>query len=232
MTVKNNSNKDQISFHVHDFSEIVLVEKGSVRHHCDNVVNDLKKGDFFLIHPGMKHAYTRMSSQAVIYNILYNPAVPIPMILLTKSPFIHLLYPRTDRENSFAGIPGNIRKQDLDRIVFFLKIIDSEERTHRPGYQTIIISIFTAVVMLLAYYCKYENALPQKWSLNTAIRMMNEHLSDTNFRIETPAGHSGMCMSTLQRKFKSIPGVPPSEYMQRLRINRAISLITGHLFTR
>lgn len=225
MTMKNNLNDHKVSLHSHDFSEIVLIAKGGITHHCGNEIHHLKKGDFLLVHPGMRHAYSQMSSETLIYNILYNSGIPIPMILLTKSPFIHLLYPGNNRENSFAGVLGNIGKNDLNKAIFFLQTIHSEMKTHRPGYQTIIISIFTAVVILLAYYCKYKNTPPQRWTLNTVIQMMNDHLSDSSFNLKNLARHSGMCMSNLQRKFKSILGLCPSEYLQRLRISRAISLL-------
>lgn len=225
MTLENNLNCSQILLHSHDFSEIILIAEGGITHHCGSEIHSLKKGDFLLIHPGMKHAYSQMQKGTLIYNILYNSSVPIPMILLTKSPFLHLLYPGSGKGAAFAGILGNIRKRDLDKITFFLRTIRSELKTRRPGYQTIIISLFTAAVILLAYYCKAQNSPSQKWTLNTVIRMMNDHLGDSAFSIESLAKHSGMSMSALQRKFKQILGMRPSEYLQRLRVNRAISLL-------
>jgi len=184
MTLKNNLKKNTIMAHSHDFSEIVLLADGTLTHHCENESLPLKKGDFFLVHQKMKHGYSDINEKTLCYNILYNSKVAVPMVLLSKSPFLHRLYPDSKENGLFSGILGTVTNRDLPRIVSLLRHMQSETKELRPGHQTLVISLFSTVVLLLSRHCREKITPPQRWSLDKMIGMMNDHLSDNSISMK------------------------------------------------
>ena len=93
--------------HSHDFAELVLLADGHAMHSCVYCRGRLGKGDFLLIYPGMKHAYSEITENMRLYNIIYNFRLPLPMLTLSKSPFLHMLYPGRDLLRApFQGVLG------------------------------------------------------------------------------------------------------------------------------
>ncbi len=236
MTQKNNtgdnSDKTRTAMHSHEFSEIVVIAKGSIRHHCGGMINQLKKGDFFLIHPGATHFYSEITAETKCYNILYNSNIPVPMLMLNSSSFLHHVYPGEDiKTNSFSGILGRVTPHDLTRITMLLDNMRGEMRRRKHGHQTLIISLFIATVILLSRYCLEEIHTDENWSLNKVIGMMKARCHESKIRISDYAKATGMCSRTLLRRFKAMFGIGPTEYLQRLRIGKAVVLLQNTLLT-
>lgn len=226
MTWENNLHDDSINLHSHDFSEIAILIKGSITHKCNGRAAAMTPGDFFVIHPGIEHSYSDMTPGTVLCNILYDSNIVIPMVLLTKSPLLNYLYPNSAGKNLFFhGTLGNVTENDLVHITYLYRLIHTEQKDHRPGYQTLAISLFTSIMILLSYHCKEKNAPIQDWGLNKTIALMKNHLQDKNFTIPDLAKKAGTGIRTLQRTFKGIYGFGPTEYMQRLRVAHAVSLL-------
>ena len=97
MTLRNNGgyngDKTCVGLHAHDFSEIVLLTRGTLVHHCNHQSEILTPGDFLLLHPGMEHSYSGINAQTRCCNILYNAKIPIPILMLNKSPFLQQMVP-------------------------------------------------------------------------------------------------------------------------------------------
>ena len=69
--------------HDHEFSELVIVTKGTIDHEIDGETERLSRGDFFILHPGKSHSYPKASRDAELYNVLYDAKVPIPLLALS-----------------------------------------------------------------------------------------------------------------------------------------------------
>lgn len=236
MTKKNNagdkSDKSRTPMHSHDFSEIVMIANGTILHHCCGMVNQLKKGDFFLIHPGTEHFYSDITDETKCYNILYNSNIPIPMLMLNSSAFLHHVYPKDGmKPNIFSGMLGNVALYDLSRITVLLDNMRREMRQRNHGHQTLIVSLFIAMVILLSRYCREEMHPDENWSLTKVIGMMKASCHENTISIPDYAKASGMCSRTLLRRFKAMFGIGPTEYLQRLRVGEAVVLLQNSLLT-
>ena len=226
MNWNNNRHNTVNPFHTHNFSEVVIIAKGSITHHINNETWSLFAGDFFVVHPGYGHAYSDMTPETVVYNIIYNSQIALPMLLLTKSPFLRLLYPdRNEAAKLSPHILGTVPKTDLARITTLHRYLLMEQKKQRPRFQTSMVSLFTAVIVQLSYFCKEENTSPKEWSLSKTIAEMNNRLNDSDFSISSLALESGMSPRTMERYFKSVFGISPAGYFQQLRISRAVSLL-------
>jgi hypothetical protein len=77
----------------------------------------LKKGDFFLIHPGVCHSYKKASGDAVVYNLIYDATIPIPMLMMCPLSFLQQIYPAQKSDfTPYTGIISNIPDNELSLI--------------------------------------------------------------------------------------------------------------------
>lgn len=63
------------------------------------------------------------------------------------------------------------------------------------------------------------------------IRLCRENFQDPDLNVNTLADRLGMCRSSLLRAFRDEMHMPPSEYLMKLRIQNALSLLRDHRFT-
>jgi AraC-like DNA-binding protein len=59
--------------------------------------------------------------------------------------------------------------------------------------------------------------------ISTVVALMEEHVSDASFSLESYAQQLGMCYSGLRRLFKSRVGHSPARYFSRMRIHAAMA---------
>ncbi len=64
-----------------------------------------------------------------------------------------------------------------------------------------------------------------------AIRLMNENMGDAQIGIEQIAGMLGLSRFAFSKKFREETGTPPKAYLQELRLQRIMSLISQPRFT-
>ncbi|MDR0931590.1 MAG: AraC family transcriptional regulator [Victivallales bacterium] len=223
---KENTPSGQHELHSHEFSELVFIAAGTVSHICNEKNQILKSGDFFIIHPGIEHGYSEIDDGARCYNILYNSDIPIPMLMLTSFAFVHEVYPDYKTQNTgFSGILGTVAPRDLARLKCYLDDMCTEIEQREHGHQNLLVSLFMAVIIMLSRYYHDEKSLEETWSLNKVIGAMKVSCQNRSLTVKDYAKASGMCSRTLLRRFKNMFGIGPNEYLQRLRINRAIVLL-------
>jgi AraC-like DNA-binding protein len=64
--------------------------------------------------------------------------------------------------------------------------------------------------------------------LEKAVAIINEHISDTLFRVEMLADNLAVSQSLLYKKINSLVGISPNELIKRLRLNKAVKLIESN----
>ena len=136
--------------------------------YCNGMSISLSAGDFLVIHPGAEHSFCDLTQETICCNVLYNSNIAVPIVLMTKSPFIHHLYPgKLSTTTLEPNILGTVSKKDLPKIITMHRYIIDEQKKKRPGHQTIVTSLFTAIVGLLSCYCREENSTPRAWTLTS-----------------------------------------------------------------
>jgi DNA-binding response OmpR family regulator len=63
--------------------------------------------------------------------------------------------------------------------------------------------------------------------IRRALRVVEEHMSDAEFDVEQFARAMGLSRASLFRKFKGISGQSPSEFIRRMRLERARGLLSN-----
>jgi YesN/AraC family two-component response regulator len=64
--------------------------------------------------------------------------------------------------------------------------------------------------------------------LQKALAIINEHISDTSFGVETMADDMAVSRSLLLKKINALVGEPPSELIKRTRLSKAAKLIENN----
>ena len=216
-----------VPVHDHEFSELVIVTKGTVDHEIDGESSRLSRGDFFILHPGRSHSYPKSSRDAELYNVLYDAKVPIPMLALSGFPFVEFVYPPADRaeERPFSGIVARLPAKPLKEVRALLETMVRERREPGSGSSLFLGSLFASIVILLSR--ETVDAVPaarSDWRLGGVVNYMQCHLSE-RLKVDRLARLASMSQSTLLRAFKEAFGCGPAKYFASLRLSRAVELL-------
>ncbi len=76
-----------------------------------------------------------------------------------------------------------------------------------------------------------NQSTPQGRLVTDMIRICQEEFNDPGLNINTLAERLGMCRSSLLRAFREEMHMPPSDYLMKLRLQNAFSLLRDHRFT-
>ncbi len=222
----NKPDEYSVAAHVHDFTELVIVDKGTLWHHCGAETVQLRAGDFFLLHPGTPHAYSGISKGTKVYNLLYDACAPIPMLMLSGFPFIECVYPSPvpTPANAYTGIVARLPRKDLDDILTELESIRQEEHMRKAGHSIRTCALFQSVMLLLARRYKAQRVANANWLLNKAVAYLKLHLGE-HITTAQVGRFVGMSESSLLRAFKSTFGIGPAEYIVDLRVRYAVQLL-------
>ncbi len=214
------------SLHTHDFSELALVASGSIIHRTDDGERTLSAGDFFLIHPGGRHEWGKPDAAAVVYNLLYDANVPVPMLMMNDMPLLHEIYPDFKSED-FQPFSGNIYRlppELLPRLAGIFDQLIEETQRREAGFQAVAISLFTLALLLFARAVPGNEGKPAQWQLSKVFAFLHSNYQ-RHFSFKELVKHSGMSQSKLYRSFKTAFGLGPAEYLQILRVTRAVRLL-------
>lgn len=217
-------------YHTHEFSEIVIIAKGEIDHYWESGKKRLKRGDFLLVHPGMPHAYSNIEKDTLLYNLIYDSTIPIPMLIMSNLPFLQEIYPvqnPSSEHRGFNGIIAHLPDDILKEVMTALGKITREIAARKPGHHILITSLFMEIVLTLSRYYPEDQPEDPKWGLNKVIGFIKCHYAE-NISVKTLAKIAGMSESNLFRKFNSLFGIGPAEYLMELRIRQAVSMLKKH----
>ena len=101
--------------HDHEFSELVIVASGGLKHIHANETTLLKQGDFFVIHPGERHGYAELAPRTLVFNLLYHASEP-PFGSIVASNLFPVLFPIGDTYPP-AKTLGRVPRHELAHVV-------------------------------------------------------------------------------------------------------------------
>jgi AraC-like DNA-binding protein len=213
-----------VPIHSHKISELVFIAKGSIIHCHDNISEKLRAGEFLIVQPGKKHAYRNASKDILLYNVLFNPEVPIPALISAKMAILAELYPNPDGCKPPPCVLGRMNRRATGNTARMLELLQTDVLRGSRVNTLSASHLFAAVIAeLSAAY------LPPKISTNASslfgvCSYINANLSKT-LSVKHLSQIAGTSPRTLQRLFKSIFGTAPGEYIRNMRIARAENML-------
>ena len=61
--------------------------------------------------------------------------------------------------------------------------------------------------------------------MERVMKVVNEHMSDSDFSVETLCNEVGISRAQLHRKMKAMTGLPVSEFIRNIRLEQAVRLL-------
>ncbi len=217
-----------LNVHRHDFMELVVVLGGSGEHVLDDDRFPIFAGDVFVIDENHRHGY-RNAHDMRIANILFDEKVLLArdesLALLAGYQALFHLEPVARRKLSFAGKLHLPRESRLftEQRVFALQ---SELTAKREGYRAAAVSLLVETIVHLCRVYTTSDSAAQKnlLDIGRVVGYLETHYADS---IERDALTELVAMSgrTLMRRFGEATGTTPMQYLLRLRIDRAATLL-------
>ncbi len=216
--------QEAYGLHSHEFSELVIVYRGSGEHLIHGERRPISAGDIFLIKGQTRHGYENLRGLALC-NLLFDlHEVGSPLFALSRYPLLRrlfLLEPGRTAEGGFHLPPDQ-----MPHILELLDAIEEEQNSRREDYASAMSALFVLLIVRLSRLHGTMNPGSEDVPFEV-YRLLNE-LSDRSAEHWTRARMAriaGMSISTLTRQFRRATGYPPNEYLLRLRLKKSVMLL-------
>lgn len=217
------------SLHQHmDFSELVIVLNGNATHIVNDEASFIKKGNVFVINGGTTHGF-KDPVDFKICNIMFKPEMlrTAGPDLKTSNGFqaLFILEPFYRHIHAYKS-KLNMSISSLEYVSSLISVMVEEYRMKLQGYQTMLASRFMELVVYLSrQYDNQETVLDSSlMHLANAISYIEDHYLET-ITLEEIAARSNISVRHLNRIFRDYYQTTPIAYLQRLRLERACSLL-------
>jgi AraC-like DNA-binding protein len=226
-----------IAEHAHEFQELCYVEKGRAEHevaHGDQRAQryELLPGDSFIIAPGERHTYVS-ARKLVVWNIIFLPElIGDQRQRLDRLPgFTEFLF----LEPLFRHEAGGMLKLHLGvearaRVLAALNAMLLESGKRADGYAVAARAQFLVLMVELARaWAARERtvtapAAGQRQAIEAAIAFMEERYGE-ELSLKDIAAQAYLSPHHFSETFKRACGMPPWEFLLRLRLDHAKQLL-------
>lgn len=217
------------SLHQHmDFSELVIVLHGNATHIVNGESSFIKKGNVFVINGRTTHGF-KDPYDLKICNIMFKPEMlrSAGSDIRTSNGFqaLFILEPFYSNNHAYKS-KLNMSIPSLEYISSLISIMIEEYELKLQGYKTMLASRFMELVVYLSrQYDNQEKALDSSlMHLANAISYIEDHYLEP-ITLEDIAARSNISVRHLNRIFREYYQTTPIAYLQRLRLERASSLL-------
>lgn len=216
------------SFHDHDFTEIVVITSGEAQHITNGGHCRIAVGDVLMLHPGTVHGFDRMVNFSIINLLFARDRIFIPILDSEPLPFIHRILMRGEHPSKTPNSPQpvmSLNEAGLKRVSEKLFMLLSENLEQRPGFQMAALSLLMSILLDLArLYGNPPQVRQCDYGIDKAMRSLSADLTRKP-DIHKLAAISNMSERNFFRAFKRATGLTPGEYVMRLRLDKARSLL-------
>jgi AraC-like DNA-binding protein/mannose-6-phosphate isomerase-like protein (cupin superfamily) len=212
--------------HWHDQFQLLYFEQGEALIHCNSHPYEVKPGDLVIINSNEIH-YGETRCQHLVYYIV---KVDLNFLLSSHVDFCQTKY-------ISPLLQGQIRFQNHitqdDQLAEQVQQIVKEYTHQDTGCELAIKArIYQILVLLLRHYQQerfhknmHERQPKNLHQLRTVLEYVDQHYNET-ISLSQLASLSNMSSQHFCRIFKSITGKRPVDYINYLRINKAVTLLS------
>jgi len=212
--------------HYHDFTEIIIILRGSSLHFVEGNEYVVNAGDIFVLQGYQSHSF-KDASNIEIVNVMFNSHT-IPKLIDTtnikKIPgynALFLLEPQYRNKHHFRNILHLNRKElaDIESIISSMFV---EQNNKELAYETILKN---KLEELIIYLSREYSKLKSREALSILrIASVIEYLENNyiqNVNLEDMAIMCFMSVRNFQRIFKKATGQSPIDYLIHIRLQKA-----------
>ena len=222
--------QETMSFHSHNYYEMVYVAEGKIIHCLQDKKIEVKKGDYYIIDINEKHGYISLPGEScVIINCLFYPEFNESTLKYCKK-FSVLI------ENYLIKFDASILKfnpttylfhDDGGEIFSLIQNVERESDRHRHGSAELmrcyLIEIIVTTMRKIIDDEKYiEKNSPTDYIIKYIGKNYNEKISLSDI-----SSHLNYSLPYISMKFKEDTGFLFSEYLQKKRIEESSRLLAN-----
>jgi AraC-like DNA-binding protein len=227
-----------VSLHRHDFIEIVFMAYGSCRHQYHGTELTLIPGDVFIVIPHEEHSYL-ITSKTVIYNCLFYPeALGEDWKHLKEMGGLYdflMVEPFYRSELNHQEIL-HLQPAEVLTIEVLLKQMIAEKQNRQTGFQ---LALKANLIMLLALlgrsWEKQFSGQPRFFDgkremLAEALHYIEQNLN-RDLKVGELAARVYLSPDYFRKIFRDITGLTPIDYINKIRIAKAIRILDAGKYT-
>lgn len=220
--------------HRHDFIEIVYVISGYGKHVVGDTEYNMSKGDLFIVNYDVPHGFFANAEKdegPVVYNCVFMPKFLDASLFssihfqdITSSFLFKSLFP-----DKFTSTPDlRLSGTEFNEIGDLFSKMHNEYKLMQKGYCDIIRAYLIELVVKIFRYMEQGTArtpsIKNRELVNKAVDYMKQNYN-TDIKLEDLAMKSFISKNYFSKLFKEVTGINFSDYIQRLRVDEACSLL-------
>lgn len=214
--------------HNHDFSELVIVLSGTGIHFTKDHEYRINSGDVFVIQGAVSHGYKNVEDLFLVNLLFRMDQLPLPFMDISYIPGYQALFhlePQYRQLHNFAS-RLKLKTDDFIRVSSLIDRIELEYMGRQKGYRYMAALLFMELIGFLSRCYDNSENMQNRELLRIArgLSYLEHHLTE-KVSLKVLKMETGMSVSSLNRHFKRVTGVPPLEYHLRQRIRRACTLL-------
>lgn len=220
--------------HGHDFLEFSYIAEGQIEHTIGGTVEQLKKGDYFIVDYGTTHRYRAIGNQPIqVINLLFYPGF-VDRTLGERDSFEKVVnsYLIRFRYRSLNHSPAGVAFHDNDGAVFaILQRILTEYSEKEAGHlEYIRCLVVEMLILIMRHIGKRETEMTE----SNVILQITDHVKNNymhRLRLGDFAEQYSYSLSHLSKKFREETGSTFMEYLQRIRMEQACKLLEDNVLS-
>ncbi len=225
--------ESRIGMHANEFYELDIIADGEGWHYLNQEQYPIKKGDVFIVPPGMKHGFFSEGGMIVFHSLiacaffeqydreLYN--LPGFAILCEIEPYL--------RGKSKEPMQLGLFEEDYREIVPSMDALAALEKRRYAGRDTLMNAQLLYLLGLLSSYMHRRqngNAVTGEDEIAKIIVRCMEYIrvnASKKISIDELSAQANMARSTFMRHFQRICGCTPISFLTKCRITNARKLL-------
>ena len=206
--------------------ELVIVTEGSAVHVINGLRDPIGTGNVFVVRPGERHGFEHPRELGV-YNILFEEKLQSVFADdLAVLPGYQTLFNRKLSPKQSSKYISSLELSHLQEVLHEAEIITDADNKATPGWRTVMLAAFLRLIWLV---CANSRSVSQpemavSSCICRAIDYMRRHYAEPMNLLQL-AGLAGMSESNFRHRFTLLMGMPPIEYLLRLRIEAAKKML-------
>ena len=222
--------KDQpvVAFHKHNFGEIAFIISGSGIHVTEDDEYPLKRGDVFVIDGDCAHGFTKLKNLHIVNIVFCHDKFNALREEFKGLPGFNVLFdlePALRKSHSFKS-KLHLNPDQTKEIYSLLKLLRKEFNNKLPWTEMAAESIFKMIVIQICRdYCHLDTPKTDiLFKIEKSLNFM-KHNFVKPITLGRLAKEAEMTIPVYRRIFKEITGLPPINFLLKLRIAEAARLL-------